>query len=413
MRRPAAAKRRPGRDARGSSDRPRQPGWKALLTSKKTALKGRWTNMSIDPAVHGSPTCGFALRNLHKSPCPYELDPRWTRNGHTSCERVPICSDWCRFRAAGRGMDARPTCGCIAGAPVAASPTGRRGGALVKTRVHWREESQKIGFCGQNERSLEANRPSRPGNPPRQPSRPFDPAAKPQLRMLCSNAWSKLAFSVPTVKACFDHGGRLSVSRAPDRTDSPDARTASDWPGLPGARGARPREPAPPRFSVRRGHVDEIAFRAHFLRFVACVHPISAPFGPSPPTSNHYLLAHRNSDLGFSRTPLPAGTLRASSRRPSLQRTSKNVRELCSRRRVCNEPQKMYTQTERPPPNPRMPAGRGRARPAASRTKPAPIAADWRAATTRTPAAAPARPQPARPGDLWRFRKANLQVDEP
>ena len=92
--------------------------------------------------------------------------------------------------------------------------------------------------------------------------------------------WSKLAFSVPTVKACFDHGGRLSVSRVPDRADSPDARTAPDWPGLLGAHGARPRGPAPPRFSVRRGHVDKIAFRAHFLRFVACVHPF-------PPLSGH------------------------------------------------------------------------------------------------------------------------------
>ena len=37
------------------------------------------------------------------------LGPRWAHNGHSSCERVPTRGDWCRFRAAGRGLRARST----------------------------------------------------------------------------------------------------------------------------------------------------------------------------------------------------------------------------------------------------------------------------------------------------------------
>ena len=61
-------------------------------------------------------------------------------------------------------------------------------------------------------------------------------------------------------------------------------------------------------------------------------------------------------------------------------------------------------------PAPRAPAGRMRARLAASRAKPAPIAAGQeRPRSVRTPQmqrAAGLR----RPGDLWRFRKANARV---
>ena len=107
---------------------------------------------------------------------------------------------------------------CTAGGPL---PSGRRGGALVKTRLHWREESQKTALRGQNRRSLEANRPIRPENQPRRTAGRFGFLAKPQLRRPRSDAWSKPAFSVPTVKAGFDHGGRLPVSRAFGRTDPP------------------------------------------------------------------------------------------------------------------------------------------------------------------------------------------------
>ena len=37
-------------------------------TCRKAALKGLWTFMPIGPLPHSSSTCGFALRNLHKSP---------------------------------------------------------------------------------------------------------------------------------------------------------------------------------------------------------------------------------------------------------------------------------------------------------------------------------------------------------
>ena len=107
---------------------------------------------------------------------------------------------------------------CTAGGPL---PSGRRGGALVKTRLHWREESQKTALRGQNRRSLEANRPIRPGNQPRRTAGRFGLLAKPQLRRPRSDAWSKPAFSVPTVKAGFDHERHLPVSRAFGRTDPP------------------------------------------------------------------------------------------------------------------------------------------------------------------------------------------------
>ena len=63
-------------------------------------------------------------------------------------------------------------------------------------------------------------------------------------------------------------------------------------------------------------------------------------------------------------------------------------------------------------PRGRAPAGRCRPQPATSRTKPAPIATNRR---QPRPAEARSRSeaQPARPGDLWRFRKADPQVREP
>ena len=38
-----------------------------------------------------------------------------TRGGHAGCGRTPTCGDWCRFRAADRGLQLRSTCGRAAG----------------------------------------------------------------------------------------------------------------------------------------------------------------------------------------------------------------------------------------------------------------------------------------------------------
>ena len=112
---PAAAKAFPGWDARGSSDRPRRLGRKALPACGKAALKGRWAGMPIDPAAHGSPTCGFALRNLHKSPCPYGLGARsclrlaWGLLPDSGLRRlVQVSRGWSR---AGRATDLRAPAG--------------------------------------------------------------------------------------------------------------------------------------------------------------------------------------------------------------------------------------------------------------------------------------------------------------
>ena len=142
--------------------------------------------------------------------------------------------------------------------------------------------------------------------------------------------------------------------------------------------GRRPRTLAGQR-PARGGRVGKIAFRAHFLRFVARAHHFFALFGPSLPASNYYPNAHQFPDLRLYRAPSSTGALRASPGRPSLQRTSKNVHELASRRRACNEPQKMCIWTlarrarratgagRRPrtparPPVPREPAGARRQR---------------------------------------------------
>ena len=41
---------------------------KRFRLTKTPAVKGRWAGMPIDPSAYGLSTCGFALRNLHKSP---------------------------------------------------------------------------------------------------------------------------------------------------------------------------------------------------------------------------------------------------------------------------------------------------------------------------------------------------------
>ena len=159
-------------------------------------------------------------------------------------------------------------------------------------------------------------------------------------------------------------GGRAGCGRAPSYGDWCRFRAAgrgSDVHPTCGraqaaARGDGERHPTPAR--VRSGsprtrrRVNEIAFRARFLRFVACEHPLSAPFGPSPPASNQDPSAHHCSDLRFCNASSSTDTLRALSGCLLLQRTSKNVHEADPRRRACNEPQKMCSRRPRRYPQP-------------------------------------------------------------
>ena len=168
----------------------------------------------------------------------------------------------------------------------------------------------------------------------------------------------------------------LSTCRRPRAVDTSEQRCAVWRAGRRTRR--RPRTLAGQR-PARGGRVGKIAFRAHFLRFVARAHHFFALFGPSLPASNYYPNAHQFPDLRLYRAPSSTGALRASPGRPSLQRTSKNVHELASRRHACNEPQKMCIWTlarrarratgagRRPrtparPPVPREPAGARRQR---------------------------------------------------
>ena len=70
--------------------------------------------MFIDPSRHSSSTCRFALRNLHKSPSCGVGRCRACRPW-TSASPPPVCGDWCKFRAAGRGSEALRSCERTAG----------------------------------------------------------------------------------------------------------------------------------------------------------------------------------------------------------------------------------------------------------------------------------------------------------
>ena len=158
----------------------------------------------------------------------------------------------------------------------------------------------------------------------------------------------------------------------------------------PPARGVRPSGPAPPRLQgARQGdRVSRTFFEVRCTRA-----PFFALFGRCLLAFNCDLAAQRCSDLRFCRAPSTADSLRAPPGRLPLQRTSKNVRELRSRRRACNEPQKMCGRTVADARSPGAHAVSGHVRPEASRTKPALIAAGRGAAASSMPAADSKEPQ--------------------
>ena len=112
----------------------------------------------------------------------------------------PFFSTFPRSRRSPERGASDPGAAPAAGASIHAAP-------VVKTRVHWRVESRKTRLRGQNRPSLEANPVQRPRFSVGGTSAPVAPAEKPQFRRPYQQTWSKPAFSVPTVKAGFDHGG--------------------------------------------------------------------------------------------------------------------------------------------------------------------------------------------------------------
>ena len=250
----------------------------------------------------------------------------------------------------------------------AAPPTGRRGGVLVKTCFHWREESRKTVLRGQNRRSLEANRTVWPGNTPRRPPGRFGFPTKPLIIGTRLDAWSKPAFSVPTAKAGFDHGGRLPVSGAIDRTDLPDARGFGSGISSPQPAGAYLRE--------RRGctHIFQFVFKNCGLGrkqgALGASGGGSAPRAARSEGSERAFPQLTASPSGLPRSPRP----RIRSQTAFFEQESRFFVRAGRAPDVTGAPGRAPAAGS-PARRPRAPAGRMRVRPAASRTKPAPIAA--------------------------------------
>ena len=128
----------------------------------------------------------------------------------------------------------------------------RAGAALVKTPVHWRVESRKTLLRGQKRLSLEENPADRPRFSGGGASAPVAPAAKPQFRRPYQEAWSKLALSVPTVKAGFDHGGCRPARAA--RGAAPRADVVRRAPAGRGCVQPEASRTKPAPIAARQGH---------------------------------------------------------------------------------------------------------------------------------------------------------------
>ena len=84
------------------------------------------------------------------------LGPSRIRRGYAACVRALTCGDWCRFRAAGHGPSARPTCECAEGARTRQAP--RPAGA---PRRPW----SKNPFCEGRETDIGSFPPPLPAKP--------------------------------------------------------------------------------------------------------------------------------------------------------------------------------------------------------------------------------------------------------
>ena len=236
----------------------------------KAAVKGRWTNVSIGPAVHGSSSCGFALRNLHKSPgtngwCrTASAGSRGLRPHHNPRRLVQVSCGWPQAGSAsdlqapaGRGrarLEGRPRRRCTFSRllhgrgtspetprPDAPAPARGEGGHLEMTRA---SDLRKRGIP-----SRRAGAGPLPGSPPRGPGRCEPPPAACKSPKKCA--------APPRAGADPVRGGTSAgaprVSAAARGAATPAYRTPPPRAGTCRLRDAR--RAAPPRAGTCRLHV--------------------------------------------------------------------------------------------------------------------------------------------------------------
>ena len=219
-----AARGGPGRRRQGAEIAP--PG-DTLCPIFSTTAPFRLPENTFWPIFSTSPAVGTGLKRRPALETVRQLRP------HPRCAPDAGRSAYARDLQARRLRTRLRRAATAAGASARAAP-------VVKTRVHWRERSRKTRLCGQSRPSLEANGTDRPRIPARRPPATAAAAAKPQLRRPHPAEWSKPAFSVPTVKAGFDHGAPRQAAetrrlRGGRRARSPAAhpqveRTPDPWP---------------------------------------------------------------------------------------------------------------------------------------------------------------------------------------
>ena len=159
LRAPAAAAF-PGRDARGPA-RVRRLGLKRIATCRNPGSQG-----PMDIYVH-RPVCLWFVDLRVRLTKPTQIArtrrllPRCVHDGHSGCGRVSNGGDWCRFRTAGRGSDARSPCGRprVSGPQAGAEPGGGVGLCLHifcgLLRMRTRSRCPASGASEQNRRSDE------------------------------------------------------------------------------------------------------------------------------------------------------------------------------------------------------------------------------------------------------------------
>ena len=445
---------------RGRTGRPRRRLRVVLAACGKAALKGRWADVLIDPAGHCLFTCGFALRNLHKSPDSRAgVTPRPVANVRAAA--APACGDWCRFRAAGRGSGASPTRGrqqvaggrrCGSALPAGArgpaekkspfSTSRKRGGPTFGQKFHFGAAFRgRRGACGPLLHVEAAGRDLQ----------------NPRWRLPLYSNIRRRSRARLRQSGISDQNEGLSVLMVLDRSNLSSARggqpdaVQSDtcvaaWAPRTGAGRERRRVRLQPA-SVSKRRTPAGCWRcvggrrrkAISCTFFSVCCAIADRFGSFRSRSGRFQrhpiykpVNHHSSDLRFclgggrrrgsTNALVPATNRKKCARSGAFADKRATDRKKCAARRLgrCLEsaPGRRLEARggQRAGPwlaNPKTLAGRMEPRPVASRTKPAPIVAGRGVPTISTVAVRSPRFRLVRPRDLWRSRKANPQVDEP
>ena len=171
-------------------------------------------------------------------------------------------------------------------------------------------------------------------------------------------------------------------------------------------------------FEVRCKRVDKGWGRAHFLRFVAAI-DASAAHGGRPSRRARCKSAGQINYESTDHNLMRAGMARGGRKRGAhVQRTSKNVHETrCRRRALARRSPSCWCAgvAHRVPSRTPPPAGARRSRARPTRGQPHETCTNRRrsaAGATCAVAAGAASPRSEHRGDLWRFRKANVQMGE-